>query len=106
MTAPGNSAIIITLIFMIIVTSGYSVGRIHQRNMDTSVREEAYRKGYDKMSHSLFSVVHCAASSSQAGRARQGIAGRRGAHPSARLETSPAGSESTAYRHASCGTSA
>ncbi|MEU4239177.1 hypothetical protein [Actinoplanes sp. NPDC026619] len=57
MTAPGNYLLYITLTLGILVSSGYALGRIHQWHKDGLERDEAYRRGYDKASSSILSMI-------------------------------------------------
>ena len=57
MSAPGNSALIFTLLALFVACSGYAAGRVHQRNRTDEDREEAYRHGYDTASRSVFSLA-------------------------------------------------
>ncbi|HEY0531400.1 MAG TPA: hypothetical protein VGD29_07365 [Actinoplanes sp.] len=57
MSAPGNSILIIALIALFVACCGYAAGRIHQRRQTGDDREAAYRDGYEKGSHSVFSLA-------------------------------------------------
>ncbi len=57
MTAPGNSALLITLLAVFVACSGYAAGRLHQRYQMDRDREEAYRDGYDTATRSVFSLA-------------------------------------------------
>jgi hypothetical protein len=57
MTAPGNSALLISLLAVFVACTGYAVGRLHQRYRTGRVRDEAYRDGYDTATRSVFSLA-------------------------------------------------
>ncbi|GIM91733.1 hypothetical protein [Paractinoplanes toevensis] len=57
MTAPGNSALLLTLLAVFVACCGYAAGRIHQRRQTEDDREEAYRDGYETGTRSVFSVA-------------------------------------------------
>jgi hypothetical protein len=57
MTAPGNSALIFTLMAVFVACCGYAAGRLHQRYQMERDREEAYRDGYDSATRSIFSLA-------------------------------------------------
>jgi hypothetical protein len=57
MTAPGNGLLFLVLTLCVVVSSGYAVGRIHQWHRHGLERDEAYRIGYDKASHSIVGMV-------------------------------------------------
>jgi hypothetical protein len=57
MGAPGNSILIVALFAVFVACCGYAAGRIHQRRHTGEDREEAYRDGYEKGSHSVFSLA-------------------------------------------------
>jgi hypothetical protein len=57
MTAPGNSALLITLLAVFVACSAYAAGRLHQRYQMERDREEAYRDGYDTATRSVFSLA-------------------------------------------------
>jgi len=66
MTAPGNTALVVSLIAVFVACAAYAIGRLHQRGRD---REDAYREGYDNATRSTFSL------------AARAVARRRGARP-------------------------
>ncbi|MFI5893564.1 hypothetical protein ACIA5D_26010 [Actinoplanes sp. NPDC051513] len=72
MTAPGNSALVFTLLAVFLACSGYAAGRLHQRYQMERDREEAYRDGYDTATRSIFSM------------AARLVAPRRGGRPGSR----------------------
>ncbi|WP_433367438.1 hypothetical protein ACQPZX_39620 [Actinoplanes sp. CA-142083] len=72
MTAPGNSALVFTLLAVFLACSGYAAGRLHQRYQMERDREEAYRDGYDTATRSIFSL------------AARLVAPRRGTRPTPR----------------------
>lgn len=57
MSAPGNSILIIALIALFVACCGYAAGRIHQRRQTGEDRKAAYQDGYEKGSHSVFSLA-------------------------------------------------
>ncbi|GIE93186.1 hypothetical protein [Paractinoplanes rishiriensis] len=57
MTAPGNSALLVTLLAVFVACSAYAAGRLHQRYQMERDREEAYRDGYDTATRSVFSLA-------------------------------------------------
>ncbi|HEX5204978.1 hypothetical protein ACFQS1_15490 [Paractinoplanes rhizophilus] len=57
MTAPGNSALVFTLLAVFLACSGYAAGRLHQRYQMERDRQEAYRDGYDMATRSIFSLA-------------------------------------------------
>jgi hypothetical protein len=57
MTAPGNSALLITMLAVFLACCGYAAGRLHQRYQMERDREEAYRDGYDTATRSVFSLA-------------------------------------------------
>jgi hypothetical protein len=57
MNAPGNSALIFTLLAVFVACCGYAAGRIHQRRQTEDDREEAYRDGYETATRSVFSLA-------------------------------------------------
>ncbi|WP_433295958.1 hypothetical protein ACQP2F_37175 [Actinoplanes sp. CA-030573] len=57
MTAPGNSALLFTLMAVFVACCGYAAGRMHQRYQMEQDREEAYRDGYDTATRSIFSLA-------------------------------------------------
>ncbi|GIF24121.1 hypothetical protein BJ973_007604 [Actinoplanes tereljensis] len=57
MTAPGNYHLLLALALGILISSGYAVGRIHQWHKDGQERDDAYRRGYEAASVSIFSTM-------------------------------------------------
>ncbi|MGX6603019.1 hypothetical protein ACWKSP_12900 [Micromonosporaceae bacterium Da 78-11] len=57
MTAPGNSALLFTLLALFVACSAYAAGRLHQRYQMHRDREDAYRDGYDTATRSVFSMA-------------------------------------------------
>jgi hypothetical protein len=57
MSAPGNWILIIALLALFVACCGYAAGRIHQRRHTGQDRAAAYRDGYEKGSHSVFSLA-------------------------------------------------
>jgi hypothetical protein len=57
MSAPGNTILIIALLAVFVACCGYAAGRIHQRRQARPDRDAAYRDGYEKGSHSVFSLA-------------------------------------------------
>ena len=57
MTAPGNGILYFLLTLGIVVSSGYSVGRIHQWHRHGLERDAAYRTGYDQASRSIIDMM-------------------------------------------------
>ncbi|WP_305782505.1 hypothetical protein [Symbioplanes lichenis] len=57
MTAPGDDALLMTLLAAFLATSGYVAGRLHQWHRTAVDRDEAYRDGYDEATRSTFSLA-------------------------------------------------
>ena len=57
MTAPGNDALLITLLAGCTACAGYAAGRLHQWYRTGVDRDEAYREGYDTATRSVFSLA-------------------------------------------------
>ena len=57
MTAPGNYALLITLLAAFVACTGYAAGRLHQWYRTGLDRDEAYRDGYDTATRSTFSLA-------------------------------------------------
>ncbi|MFI5932961.1 hypothetical protein [Actinoplanes sp. NPDC051494] len=57
MTVPGNSIIQAVFALAFVIASGYAAGRIHQWYKQGLDRDEAYRTGYDRASHSMFDMA-------------------------------------------------
>jgi hypothetical protein len=57
MTAPGNSAVLLTLLAALVTCTGYAAGRLHQWYRTGVDRDEAYRDGYDTATRSTFSMA-------------------------------------------------
>jgi hypothetical protein len=57
MTVPGNSLIQALFALAFVIASGYAAGRIHQWYKQGLDRDEAYRNGYDRASHSMFDMA-------------------------------------------------
>jgi hypothetical protein len=57
MTAPGNDALLITLLAAFTACVGYAAGRLHQWYRTVLDRDEAYRDGYDTATRSVFSLA-------------------------------------------------
>ncbi|AGL20857.1 hypothetical protein [Actinoplanes sp. N902-109] len=57
MTVPGNSLIQAVFALAFVIASGYAAGRIHQWYRQGLDRDEAYRNGYDRASHSMFDMA-------------------------------------------------
>jgi len=57
MTAPGNNALLITLLAGFTACAGYAAGRLHQWYRTGLDRDEAYRDGYDTATRSVFSLA-------------------------------------------------
>ncbi|WP_067508248.1 hypothetical protein [Actinoplanes sp. TFC3] len=57
MTVPGNSLIQALFALAFVIASGYAAGRIHQWYKQGIDRDEAYRNGYDRASHSMFDMA-------------------------------------------------
>lgn len=60
MTVPGNSFLVVVLTLSILVSSAYAVGRIHEWHRHGLKRDESYRLGYDKASHSMIGLMNAA----------------------------------------------
>ena len=90
MTAPGNSAVLLTLLAVLVTCTGYAAGRLHQWYRTGVDRDEAYRDGYDTATRSTFSMA-----ARIIGPRREKVAVRASASvPSAPAATAPAGSPS------------
>ena len=72
MTAPGNTALVVSLMAVFVACAAYAIGRSHQRNRD---REDAYREGYENARRSTVSL------------AARAVARRRAARPSAEVSS-------------------
>jgi hypothetical protein len=57
MTVPGNSALLLTLLAVFVIGTGYAAGRLHQWYRTGLDRDEAYRDGYDTATRSVFSLA-------------------------------------------------
>lgn len=57
MTAPGNDPLFLALTLSLLMSSAYALGRIHQWHKHGLERDEAYRRGYDKASMSILSMM-------------------------------------------------
>ena len=57
MSAPGNSAVLVTLLAVLIICTGYAAGRLHQWYRAAADRDEAYQEGYDTGARSTFSMA-------------------------------------------------
>ncbi|GAB1693376.1 hypothetical protein [Krasilnikovia sp. M28-CT-15] len=57
MTAPGNSALLVTLLAAFIACTGYAAGRLHQWYRTGLDRDEAFRDGYDTATRSVFGLA-------------------------------------------------
>jgi hypothetical protein len=57
MSAPGNSAVLVTLLAIMIICTGYAAGRLHQWYRAAAERDEAYQEGYDTGARSTFSMA-------------------------------------------------
>lgn len=57
MNAPGDSALIFSLLAVFVACTGYAAGRLHQRWQAAQDREEAYRDGYESGTSSVFSTA-------------------------------------------------
>jgi len=57
MTAPGNDPLFLALTLSLLMSSAYALGRIHQWHRHGLERDEAYRRGYDKASLSILSMM-------------------------------------------------
>src|SRR3954447_2448830 len=57
MNAPGDSALIFTLLAVFLACTGYAAGRLHQRWQAAQDREEAYRDGYESGTRNVFSTA-------------------------------------------------
>jgi hypothetical protein len=58
MTAPGNDPLFLALTLMLLMSSAYALGRIHQWHKHGLERDEAYRRGYDKASLSILTMMN------------------------------------------------
>src|SRR4051812_16217494 len=58
MTAPGNDLLFLVLTLSILLSSAYAVGRIHEWHRHGVERDEAYRRGYDKASLSIITMMN------------------------------------------------
>jgi len=65
MTAPGNTALVVSLMAVFVACAAYAIGRWHQRGRD---REDAYREGYDNATRSTVSLAARAVARRRAGR--------------------------------------
>lgn len=54
MTAPGNDILVGTFALMFALTAAYACGRLHAWYRQTNEREEAFQRGYDKATHSMY----------------------------------------------------
>lgn len=57
MTVPGNEYALTLFFLTVTVSASYALGRLHQWYRQTTERDDAFRQGYDRASHSLFSLV-------------------------------------------------
>src|SRR4051812_45289649 len=57
MTAPGNPAVLLTMLTVLTACTGYAAGRLHQWYRTGADRDEAYRDGYDTATRSTFSLA-------------------------------------------------
>jgi hypothetical protein len=57
MTAPGDTAILMTLLVAFTAATGYAAGRIHQWYRMGRDRDEAFRDGYDTATRSVFNLA-------------------------------------------------
>jgi hypothetical protein len=57
MTAPGNDPLFLALTLSLLMSSAYALGRIHQWHKHGLERDEAYRRGYNKASVSILSMM-------------------------------------------------
>ena len=57
MTAPGNDPLFLALALSLLMSSAYALGRIHQWHRHGLERDDAYRRGYDKASLSILSMM-------------------------------------------------
>jgi hypothetical protein len=58
MTAPGNGPLFLALTLSILMSSAYAIGRIHQWHRHGLARDEAYRRGYDRASMSILTMMN------------------------------------------------
>jgi hypothetical protein len=57
MIAPGNDPLVLALTLSIVMSAAYALGRIHQWRKHGLERDEAYRRGYDRASLSILSIM-------------------------------------------------
>ena len=57
MTAPGNSALVVSLVAVFVASAAYAIGRLHLRREMDRDREDAYRDGYDNATRRTFSLA-------------------------------------------------
>jgi hypothetical protein len=57
MTAPGNNPLFLALTLSFLMSGAYALGRIHQWRKHGLERDEAYRRGYDRASLSILSIM-------------------------------------------------
>jgi hypothetical protein len=57
MSSPANSAVLVTLLTVLIICTGYAAGRLHQWYRAAADRDEAYQEGYDTGARSTFSMA-------------------------------------------------
>ncbi|MFI6073854.1 hypothetical protein ACIA5C_20000 [Actinoplanes sp. NPDC051343] len=57
MTAPGNDPLFLALTLGLLMSTAYALGRIHQWHRHGLQRDEAYRRGYDRASVSILSIM-------------------------------------------------
>ena len=94
MTAPGNSAVLLTLLALFAASCGYAAGRLHQRYQTERDREEAYRDGYDTATRSVFSLAARVIAPRRAVRASAPV---RGAGPVIPTQASPVSAEDSGF---------
>lgn len=58
MTAPGHNLLFLALTFSILMSSSYALGRIHQWHKHGHERDEEYRRGYDRASLAILSLMN------------------------------------------------
>jgi hypothetical protein len=68
MTAPGNSALVASLMAVFVACAAYAIGRLHQRRQMDRDREDAYQEGYDNATRSTFRLAARAVARRRAGR--------------------------------------
>jgi hypothetical protein len=54
---PGNDIVLTFLGIMLVLTAAYATGRLHQRLRTASDRDEAYAKGYDQATQSMWALA-------------------------------------------------